>query len=128
MDTKEIVIIVESVLLVVLLIVLFAVIVMRGGQFWPLSSKRTNGDQASAIMARSRMVQTLNDAEAIRNGQPTQKQRAEMMSDGLAAGYYKNGPGGTPIHQYDDLVWDRNTRQFVTRSGYPKLTDSAYTE
>ena len=80
----------------------------------------------STIMARSRRV-ALNDEEAIRNGQPTQKQRAEMMSAGLAAGYFRIGPDGTPIHRDNDLVWDHKTRHFVSRYG-PHVSDSAYSD
>ena len=127
MDTKDIVIIVESVLLVVLLIVLFAVIVRGGGQVWPFSSKRTDGEQESTIMARSRRVQALNAALSIANGKQPQSQRAKMMDHGLTAGYYRIGPGGIPVHQYGDLVWDPKQGIFASRYGH-KFSDSAYSD
>ncbi|AET42428.1 hypothetical protein EXVG_00401 [Emiliania huxleyi virus 202] len=130
MDTKDIVIIVESVLLAVLLIVLFAVIVRGGGQLsWPFSSKQKEigKSQMDRILQKSRMVQALDNAEAITSGKPTQGQHAEMMSHGLTAGYYTIGPGGIPVHRDHDLVWDRNKREFVSRYGY-KVSDSAYSD
>ena len=129
MDTKNIIIIVESVLLVVLLIVILAVVVRGGGggQAWPFSSKRTDGAQESTIMARSRRVQALNDAEDISNGKQPQSQRAKMMNHGLSAGYYRIGPDGIPVHQYDDLLWDPKQGIFVSRYGH-KVSDSAYSD
>ena len=128
MDTKDIVIIVESVLLVVLLIVLFAVIVRGGGQVvWPFSSKRTNGVQGSTIMARSARVQALDDKEDIANGKPPRSQHAEMMNEGLSAGYYRFGSDGIPVHPYNDLIWDINQGRFVSKDGQ-NYSDSAYTE
>ena len=107
MDTKDIVIIVESVLLVVLLIVLFAVIVRGGGQVWPFSSKQKEIEesQLSRVLAKSKKVQALNKAEAIANGtQSTRMQRNEIdrgFTRGYRVGRYRY-PGGVSDSAYSD--------------------------